>query len=126
MSGYYAHVIAKELDLRTDRVHNTLELLQEGCTVPFIARYRKEMTGSLDERSIINIRDRILELKELDKRRDSIIRSLRDRELLNPELESAILSSPSMTILEDLYLPYRPKRKTKASIAKEKGLQKLA
>ena len=126
MSGYYAEIIANELDIMIHQVRNTLELLKDGCTVPFISRYRKERTGSLDEQAVIHIRDRNMELEDLDKRKNSVLRSLKERALLNQALECSILSASSMTILEDLYLPYRPKRKTKASIAKERGLEKLA
>jgi uncharacterized protein len=101
-------------------------LLEEGATVPFISRYRKEMTGSLDEVQIAAIRDRVEQLKELDKRREAILKSLTEMEKLSPELKKLINAATTLSLLEDIYLPYRPKRKTRASVAKEKGLQPLA
>ncbi|WP_395808836.1 Tex family protein [Daejeonella sp.] len=118
--------IAIELSIAEKQVQVTIDLLDEGGTVPFIARYRKEMTGSLDEVQIAAIRDRNQQLVDLDKRREAILKSMNDLEMLNPELEKQILEAETMTHLEDIYLPYKPKRKTKASIAREKGLQKLA
>jgi uncharacterized protein len=118
--------IAIELSITEKQVQVTIDLLDEGGTVPFIARYRKEMTGSLDEVQIAAIRDRNQQLVDLDKRREAILKSMNDLEMLNPELEKQILEAETMTHLEDIYLPYKPKRKTKASIAREKGLQKLA
>jgi uncharacterized protein len=107
-------------------VEATAELLAGGATVPFVARYRKEATGSLDEVAITAIRDRMSQLKELDDRRQSIIKSLEERELLTEELKEQIASAETITILEDIYLPYRPKRRTRATIAREKGLEPLA
>lgn len=123
-----AHVkrIAEELEIRVGQVQSTAELLADGSTVPFIARYRKEATGSLDEVVITKIRDRLEQLEELDKRRDAILKSLEERELLNDELKGAIEAADSMAVLEDIYLPYRPKRRTRATIAREKGLEPLA
>jgi len=118
--------IAAELNIKPNQAANTIKLLDEDATVPFIARYRKEMTGSLDETVITSIRDRIAELRELDKRRESIIKSLEERELLTDELLAAVTSAESMTELEDIYLPYKPKRRTRATIAVEKGLEPLA
>jgi len=118
--------IAGELSLTEKQVTVTINLLDEGGTVPFIARYRKEMTGSLDEVQVAAIRDRIQQLNELDKRREAILKSMKEMEKLTPELEKQISEAETMTILEDIYLPYKPKRKTKASVAREKGLQKLA
>lgn len=126
MPETYNNMIAKELDINTEQVKRTVNLFEDGCTVPFIARYRKEMTGSLDETKIIAIRDRISELKELDKRKKTIIRSLRTRDLLSKELQDNIEKATSLPRLEDIYLPYRPKRKTKASVAIDQGLEKLA
>jgi protein Tex len=97
-----------------------------GATVPFISRYRKEMTGSLDEVQVSQVRDRLSQLQELEKRRETILASIAEQEKLTPELESAIRAAESISVLEDLYLPYRPKRKTRASIAVEKGLEPLA
>ncbi|MHC4431684.1 MAG: Tex family protein [Planctomycetota bacterium] len=118
--------ISSELSLRPNQVEATAELLAGGATVPFVARYRKEATGSLDEVAITAIRDRMSQLKELDDRRQSIIKSLEERELLTEELKEQIASAETITILEDIYLPYRPKRRTRATIAREKGLEPLA
>lgn len=107
-------------------VASTLALLDEGCTIPFIARYRKEATGSLDEVAVLKIRERLEQLTELDKRREAIFKSLEERQLLTDELKSRVGSALTMTELEDIYLPYKPKRKTKASVAREKGLEPLA
>lgn len=103
-----------------------LALLAEGSTIPFIARYRKEATGTLDEVQIVNIRDRAAQLEELDKRRDAICKSMEERSLLTVELKKRIDGAPTLTELEDIYLPFKPKRKTRASAAKEKGLEALA
>ncbi|MBR6441478.1 MAG: helix-hairpin-helix domain-containing protein, partial [Bacteroidales bacterium] len=102
------------------------ELLEQGATVPFIARYRKEVTGSLNEIQIAAIRDQLLRLKELDKRREAVIASVREQGKLTPELEASLLAAATMTELEDLYLPYRPKRRTRATMAMERGLEPLA
>jgi uncharacterized protein len=118
--------IAGELGLKSRQVLATAELLEDGSTIPFIARYRKEATGSLDEVNISRIRDRLEQLAELDKRREAILKSLDERDLLTDELKAAVLAADSMPILEDVYLPYRPKRRTRATIAREKGLEPLA
>ncbi|MFT2011034.1 Tex family protein [Pontibacter sp. 13R65] len=118
--------VAKELSLTIKQVQATAELLDEGATVPFISRYRKEATGSLDEVAVAAIRDRLEQLRELDKRRESILKSIRDQEKLTPELEAQLMAAETMTALEDLYLPYKPKRRTRATIAREKGLEPLA
>ena len=123
-----AHIlkIAQELGLTPKQVQATADLLNEGATVPFIARYRKEATGSLDEVAITAIRDRLNQLMELDKRREAILKSLEERGQLTDELKEKILSAETMVVLEDIYLPYRPKRRTRATVAKEKGLEPLA
>lgn len=118
--------IANELLLSEKQVSVTVELLDGGATVPFISRYRKEMTGSLDEVQVAAIRDRVQQLRDLDKRREAILRSLQELGKLTPELEAQVNDAETMTSLEDIYLPFRPKRKTRASVAKEKGLQPLA
>ena len=118
--------IADELGIKIKQVSAAAELLEDGCTVPFIARYRKEATGSLDEVSITTIHDRLEQLAELDKRRKAILKSLEDRDLLTEDLGKAILAADSLAALEDIYLPYRPKRRTRAAIAREKGLEPLA
>jgi uncharacterized protein len=118
--------IADELELKPQQVLVTAALLDEGATVPFVARYRKEATNSLDEVAITTIRDRLQQLGELDKRREAILKSLDERELLTDELKDKILAAGTLTILEDIYLPYRPKRRTRATIAREQGLEPLA
>ncbi|WP_343565585.1 Tex family protein [Sphingobacterium sp.] len=118
--------IANELSISEKQVRTTIQLLEEGATVPFISRYRKEMTGSLDEVQITNIRDRSQQLKDLDKRKEAVLKSINDQGKLTPELEQQIMSAETMANLEDIYLPYKPKRKTRASVAREKGLQPLA
>lgn len=117
---------AQELSLSAKQVSAVIALLDEGNTVPFIARYRKEMTGSLDEVAILAIRDRITQLRELDKRRETILNSLTKQEKLTPELEKAVKEAETLTALEDIYLPYKPKRKTRATAAREKGLEPFA
>ena len=117
---------AGELGISLGQVRATAGLFDEGATVPFIARYRKEATGSLDEVAILAIRDRLKQLAELDARRTAILKSLDERKLLTPELEEKVNQAPSMSQLEDVYLPFRPKRRTKAMIARERGLEPLA
>ena len=118
--------VAEELKVRPQQVHSVVGLLDDGSTVPFIARYRKEKTGSLDEVAITSIRDRMRQLRALDERREAIVASLGERALLTEELYEAIESAETLTALEDLYLPYRPKRRTRATIARDKGLEPLA
>lgn len=118
--------IAKQLQLSESQVRKTIQLLDEGATVPFIARYRKEMTGSLDEVQIAAIRDLMQLFLELEKRREAILKSIKEQDKLTPELEKAILAAETLSKLEDLYLPYKQKRKTRATTAREKGLQELA
>lgn len=122
----FPQIIARELKLRSQQVTATMALFENGATVPFIARYRKEATGMLDEILITAVRDRLAQLAELEKRRNGIIVSLTERALLTDELNQKILSASNLTILEDTYLPYRPKRRTKGTIAREKGLEPLA
>ena len=122
----YPSAIANRLELNVRQVEKTIELLEQGATVPFIARYRKEVTGSLNEVQIAAIRDLLLRLKELDKRREAVLQSIDEQGKLTPELRQQIEAVESMTDLEDLYLPYRPKRRTRATIAIEKGLEPLA
>ncbi|TWR30638.1 RNA-binding transcriptional accessory protein [Mucilaginibacter pallidiroseus] len=118
--------IAQELGVGCKQVAATIAMLDEGATVPFISRYRKELTGSLDEVQVAAIRDRVLQLRELDKRREAILKSLADMGKLSAELEKQVKDAETMVQLEDIYLPYRPKRKTRATAAREKGLQPLA
>ncbi|MBT1696824.1 RNA-binding transcriptional accessory protein [Fulvivirgaceae bacterium PWU4] len=118
--------ITKEFSLQHKNVKAVADLLTEGATIPFISRYRKELTGSMDEVMIANIRDRLEQLRELDKRREAIISSIEKQGKLTPELMQAVVAATSLAELEDIYLPYKPKRKTRASAAKEKGLEPLA
>ena len=117
---------ADELKLKPEQVRAVAQLLGDNATVPFIARYRKEATGNMDEVAIIAVRDRLGELAELDSRRSSVLRSLEDQQKLTPELEAAVKNAATMSVLEDIYLPYRPKKRTRAMIAREKGLEPLA
>ncbi|MEI6610552.1 MAG: Tex family protein [Deltaproteobacteria bacterium] len=118
--------IAKELSITGRQVTDTAAMIAEGATVPFIARYRKEVTGSLDEVAVTAIRDRLQQLEELETRRTAILKSLTERNLLTPELEEKINAAETMSVLEDIYLPFRPKRRTRATVAREKGLEPLA
>src|ERR1700677_1265970 len=118
--------ITQELNLNPRQVVATAVLLDDGSTVPFLARYRKEATGELDEVQIAAIRDRMQQLGELDTRRDSIIASLKERNLLPTELQVKIDAATTLTTLEDIYLPFRPKKRTRAIIARERGLEPLA
>ena len=122
----YPSMIAAELSLPTASVNAAVGLLEEEATIPFIARYRKEATGNLDEVALMSIRDRLAQLKELDSRRAAILKSLEERKLLTPELTAKVISAPTLAKLEDIYLPYRPKKRTRAMIAKEKGLEPLS
>ena len=122
----YTAIISSECGVNKAFVFNTLTLLESGATIPFIARYRKEMTGSMDEVMIGKIRDRLIQLKDMDARRTTILNSLKEQEKLTPGLEEAVIKALTMAELEDIYLPYKPKRKTRASIAREKGLEPLA
>ena len=117
---------ARELNLRPDQVGAVAELLDTGASVPFVARYRKEATGSLDEVAITSIRDRLAQLQALDARRIAIAGSLEERNLLTPELSARLAAAETLAALEDTYLPYRPKRRTRGSIARERGLEPLA
>jgi uncharacterized protein len=118
--------IAQELKLQPNQVRVVRALLGDGATVPFIARYRKEATSSLDEVQIATIRDRLEQLEEVDQRREAIVKSLEERNLLTDELKKKLAAAETLTVLEDIYLPFRPKKRTRATIAKEKGLEPLA
>lgn len=122
----YINSIAKSLGIQASQVENTVQLLDEGATLPFIARYRKERTGSLDEVQIGDIKDELARLKELDKRRDSITDAIEKQDKLTDELKARLKACTQLNQLEDLYLPYKLKRKTRAVKAKEKGLEPLA
>jgi len=119
-------LVAKKLGLHEWQVENTIRLMDEGATIAFISRYRKEMTGSLDEVKLLHIKDEYLRLKDLDSRRGSVIKSIEEQEKMTPELLTKIESALTMAELEDIYLPFRPKRRTRATIAREKGLEPLA
>ncbi len=118
--------LAQELNLKVHQVAAAAQLLAEGATVPFISRYRKEATGLLDEVQVTAIRDRLEQMKAMDERRAGILASLKERNLLTPELEKSIHAATTLTTLEDIYAPFRPKKRTRATIAKEKGLEPLA
>ena len=118
--------LATELVVREAQVTATINLIDEGATVPFIARYRKEVTGGLDDTQLRNLAERLVYLRELDERRLTILKSIAEQDKLSPQLESALYAADNKTALEDLYLPYKPKRRTKAQIAREAGLASLA
>ena len=118
--------LSQELKLRPAQVEAAVRLLDEGNTIPFIARYRKEMTDSLDDAALRDLSDRLEYLRNLQKRREEVIRSITEQEKLTPELETAIQAAATLAEVEDLYRPYKPKRRTRGSIAREKGLEPLA
>ena len=122
----FINIIAKELNLSAKSVENTVSLLEEGCTIPFISRYRKERTGGLDEVQIDNISQKYDKLKELSKRKKTIINTITELDKMTPELRKRIDACWDSTELEDLYLPYKPKRRTRAQVAREQGLEPLA
>lgn len=117
---------AEEMAIQVFQVEGTAKLIAEGATVPFIARYRKEVTGSLDEVVITSIRDRLNQLEELDTRKTAILKSLEQNGHLTDELKEKVFAAPTLAVLEDIYLPFRPKRRTRGTIAREKGLEPLA
>ena len=122
----FTRLIASELHLSEHAVENTLKLLDEGCTIPFISRYRKERTGGLDEVQITAISDRKERLQEIAKRKETIIKTISEQQKMTPELQKRIDDCWEMTTLEDIYLPYKPKRRTRAQVAREQGLEPLA
>ena len=122
----FAQLIAQQLGIKESQVAGTLMLLDEGCTIPFIARYRKERTGALDEVQITAISDRYEKLQEIQKRKDTVIKTITDLGKLTPDLEQRISACWDATELEDIYLPYKPKRRTRAQVAREQGLEPLA
>ena len=126
MDKKYTNKIAKELGVNTGQIEVAGQLLAEGATVPFIARYRKEVTGSLDEVAVAAIRDRLAQLEQLENRRNAILESLNKHGHLSDELKAEVQAVETLSALEDIYLPFRPKRRTKATIAREKGLEPLA
>jgi len=119
-------LVARKLQLHDWQVENTIRLMDGGATIPFISRYRKEMTGSLDEVQLMHIKEEYDRLKELDARKEAVIKSIEEQEKMTPELLKKIEASVTMSELEDIYLPFRPKRRTRATIAREKGLEPLA
>ncbi len=119
-------IIAEEIGCQVQQVNAAVGLLDEGATVPFIARYRKEVTGGLDDTQLRNLEERLRYLREMEERREAILKSIAEQEKLTPELEKAIKAADTKTRLEDLYLPYKPKRRTRAQIAREAGLEPLA
>ncbi len=122
----FTQLISSELHLSEHGVENTLKLLDEGCTIPFISRYRKERTGGLDEVQITAISNRLEQLLEISKRKDTITKTITEQEKMTPELEKRIRDCWDSTVLEDIYLPYKPKRRTRAQVAREQGLEPLA
>ena len=126
MTTSFNTLISQILNIPAGQVEKTIGLLNEGATIPFISRYRKEVTGGLDEVQIGNIKDQLDKLTELQKRKDTILSSIEEQGKLTPELKKRITESWDSTEIEDLYLPYKPKRVTKAEIARKKGLEPLA
>lgn len=122
----FTNIIAKELQLPASGVDGTLQLLDEGCTIPFIARYRKERTGGLDDVQIGDISARYDKLKELAKRKETILKSIEEQGKLDDKLKKKIEDCWDANTLEDIYLPFKPKRRTRAQIAREYGLESLA
>jgi uncharacterized protein len=122
----FARIIAQSLNLGIEAVGNTLSLLEEGCTIPFISRYRKEHTGALDEVQIAAISDENERLKEIQKRKETVIKTITDQEKMTPELQKRIEECWDATELEDIYLPFKPRRRTRAQVAREQGLEPLA
>ena len=118
--------LAKELNIKTSQVEATIKLIDEGCTIPFIARYRKEVTGSLNDEILRKFDERLTYLRNLEEKKEQVLSSIREQDKLTPELEAQILAAETLVAVEDLYRPYRPKRRTRATIAKEKGLEGLA
>jgi protein Tex len=126
MNAIHVKLIASSLSINENQVRNTIKLLDEGATVPFISRYRKEATGSLDEMQVLSVKEQYEKLQEVDKRRETIINSIEEQGKLTDELRKKLENTYILSELEDIYLPYKPKRKTRASIAREKGLEPLA
>ena len=122
----FTQLIASQLHLPEHAVANTLKLLEEGCTIPFISRYRKERTGGLDEVQITSISDRNERLKDIQKRKETILKTINEQGKMTTELQQRIDECWELTTLEDIYLPYKPKRRTRAQIAREQGLEPLA
>ena len=126
MNTLYINFIADRLGLKSWRIENCIQLLEEGATVPFISRYRKEATGSMTDVEVAETNFLCQKFQELDKRKEAVIKSITEQEKMTEELKKAIDECVEMQKLEDLYLPFRPKRRTRASVAKENGLEPLA
>jgi len=126
MNPIFSKLISKATGISEKQVTNTVGLLEEGCTIPFISRYRKEVTGTLDEVQVASVSDNLEKLKEIEKRKETILKTIDEQGKLTPELKTRIDNSWDATELEDIYLPYKPKRKTKAEVARQKGLEPLA
>ena len=122
----FTQLISSELHLQEHAVENTLKLLDEGCTIPFISRYRKERTGGLDEVQITSTSNRLSQLQEIAKRKETIVKTITEQQKMTPDLQKRIDSCWDSTVLEDIYLPYKPKRRTRAQVAREQGLEPLA
>ena len=121
-----ASIIAKNLGLQGNAVTNTLVLLDEGCTIPFIARYRKERTGGLNEVQIASVSEQYDKLKEIEKRKETVVKTITEQEKMTPELKKRIDDCWDATELEDLYLPFKTRRRTRPQVAREQGLEPLA
>jgi uncharacterized protein len=126
MNSTFKTIISKSVGISETQVANTLELLEEGCTIPFISRYRKERTGALDEVKVAAISDQLDKLKETEKRKQTILSTIEEQGKLTDELRKRIENSWDATELEDIYMPFKPKRRTRAQVAREKGLEPLA
>ena len=118
--------IAAELGVRANQVEAAVKLIDEGCTIPFIARYRKEATGALNDEQLRDLYDRLVYLRNLEEKKQTVLASIEEQGKLTEELRSQILAAETQVAVDDLYRPYRPKRRTRATIAKEKGLEPLA
>ena len=119
-------IIAEELKIRENQVENTIKLIDEGNTIPFIARYRKEATGTLDDEQLRKLHERLMYLRNLEDKKEQVLSSIEEQGKMTEELRKQILAAETLVVVEDLYRPYRPKRRTRATIAKEKGLEPLA
>jgi uncharacterized protein len=126
MTKLYLDHIAEAMNVKVWQIENCISLFEEGATIPFISRYRKERTGALDETQVAEVRHWYLRFEELEKRKQAVLKSIEEQGKLTDSLREQIESLVDPQILEDIYLPYRPKRRTRASIAKEKGLEPLA
>ena len=122
----FVAILAKEFNLRPEHVRAVIEMLDAGNTIPFIARYRKEKTGSMDDQTLRDLAERLEYLRNLEKRREEIVKALEEQGVLTDELTLALQKAQTLAELEDIYRPFRPKRRTRATIAKERGLEPLA